>query len=221
MRCDLPRSSCLVGERIAPRDEQRRKSLAFVLSLAAFGCSTLSCTGAGRETSVEQLIGPESPSAPSTAQVSLEAVGGTCTANGASPNCSSPTSLAQANAGGLSSATNNLFGGQTDAWYAVQLGTGTAIHPYVSFTNTVSNEFVFDVRMDCSGGTLTCGSESRPSNGNATFEIQWTGQDPNAPTDNPASYVPCPGVGQTLLIHVYRAQGIPVTCNNYTLQVKG
>ena len=62
---------------------------------------------------------------------------------------------------------------------------------------------------------MSCGFEGGNSVGDTDWEVFYTGGDPA----NPSAFNPIPPVGSggTILIHVYRRAGRPVSCNSYTL----
>jgi hypothetical protein len=114
----------------------------------------------------------------------------------------------------------------TDTWYRVTfsiMNRVAAYHPHVVFMTNPGGEYVFDVETNCTGGNETCtekfdaGAEAgafRHSVGLTEWEEFY-----NAGVDTvDASFLAIPSVG-TVLIHVYRASGAPVDCNNYTLTV--
>jgi hypothetical protein len=102
-----------------------------------------------------------------------------------------------------------------EAWFIVTFtgNASTAYHPRVRFTNNPGSAFLFDIRTDCNGNAIGCGTEGGVSNGKTDWE-----------TFKPAAngYTqPIPPVGNngTILIRVYRKAGAPVTCENFTLSI--
>jgi hypothetical protein len=140
-----------------------------------------------------------------------------CQTTGQSASCAGPTSLGTVNLGQVATTSGNLVPAGQEAWYQVTFtgNTSTAYHPRVVFTNNPGNAFQFDIRTNCAGGAPACGSEGGVASALTDWEVLYTGGDPSS------AFNPIPPVGQngTILIHVYRKAGAPVTCAQYTLQI--
>jgi hypothetical protein len=154
----------------------------------------------------------------------------TCTPSGPPTTCSSPTSLGSMMPAQTVTSTGNLVPLGQDAYLTVTFTGNTSedYHPNITLTKGAS-EFLFDVFSDCSGTALPCGdqedddTEAGTSIGLTTWEVEYTGGDFNseaAPgTDGAFEPIPAVGNGGTVLVHLYRKDGLPVSCNEYTLTV--
>ncbi len=154
----------------------------------------------------------------------------TCSASGPPTTCSSPTNLGSLMPAQTMTSTGNLVPLGQDAYLTVTFNGNTSedYHPSITLTKGAS-EFLFDVISDCSGTTLPCGdqeaddTEAGASTGLTTWEVQYTGGDFNseaaAGTDGAFDPIPAVGSAGTVLVHLYRKQGLPVSCNQYTLTV--
>ena len=80
-----------------------------------------------------------------------------------------------------------------------------------------ASQFALDVLTNCAGSAMACGTEGGNSVNRTDWEVVYTGGDPN----NPVNFNPIPPVGSngTVIIHVYRRAGQPVTCGTYTITV--
>ena len=167
---------------------------------------------------------------PEGAQADRMSVDVTCTASGPPNTCGSPTSLGSLMPAQTMTSTGNLVAAGQDTYLTVTFNGNTSedYHPSITLTKGAS-EFLFDVLSDCSGTTLPCGDqeggdpEAGASMGLTTWEVQYTGGDFNseaAPgTDGAFDPIPAVGAAGTVLVHLYRRAGLPVTCNEYTLTV--
>ncbi|MEZ4296816.1 MAG: hypothetical protein R3B70_17755 [Polyangiaceae bacterium] len=139
-----------------------------------------------------------------------------CQASNVSQSCNTPASLGTINIGGSATTSANLVPLGTEAWYTVTFtgNTNPAYHPRVRFTTNPGSAFQFDIRTNCSGGTLGCGVEGGNSNGKTDWET-FNG------AGSAGYYNPIPPVGNngTILIRVYRKAGQPLSCGTYTLTV--
>jgi len=108
--------------------------------------------------------------------------------------------------------TGNLVPAGQEAYLTVFFTGNTSLlyHPHVLMT-AGATEFRFDVLANCSGGLLACGIEGGTAGQLSEWEMQYTAGDP-ARAFNPIS-------GATIIIHVTRRSGLPVTCNGYTLRI--
>jgi hypothetical protein len=140
-----------------------------------------------------------------------------CTPTGTSATCTSPSSLGTLAVGTSTTYTGNLVPTGQQAYLTVTFTGNTNLnyHPQVTLT-AGAGEFAFDIFSNCSGTTLACGTEGGVSIGRSAWEVYYTAGGSGSPF-----FVPIPPVGNngTVIIHVYRLAGKPVTCNNYTLQV--
>jgi len=140
-----------------------------------------------------------------------------CGASSVSQSCATPASLGTLAVGAAPITTSaNLVPAGVEAWYTVSFtgNTNASYHPHVKFTVNPGNQFKFDIRSNCAGGTLTCGVEGGVSNGVTDWET-FSG------AGSPGYYDAIPPVGNngTILIHVYRVAGQPLSCSQFTLQV--
>jgi hypothetical protein len=145
-----------------------------------------------------------------------------CATTGATGVCGSPTALGVLSPGQVTSFTGNLVPAGQEAWLSVTFvgEFNTSYHPHVRFSSG-SSEFRFDILSNCSGGALSCATEGGSSVNRTDWEVFYTGGDPTSYPEAGSHFNPIPAVGSggTVLIHVYRRAGAPVTCNNYTLQI--
>lgn len=143
-----------------------------------------------------------------------------CATAGTSAACAAPTALGALTVGQSAAYTGNLVPAGQEAWLVVTFTSNLnySYHPSVSLTAGAS-EFKFDLLTNCTGTPAgSCGNEGGSSTGVTSWETVYTGGDPG----NPLGYfqpIPPPGASGTVLIHVYRATGLPVTCNSYTLTI--
>ncbi len=140
-----------------------------------------------------------------------------CQASNVAQSCNTPTSLGTINVGGPAITTSaNLVPLGVEAWYTVTFtGNGSSsYHPRVRFTVNPGNAYQFDIRTNCAGATLGCGIEGGISNAMVDWEVFNTGP-------LPGYYNPIPPVGNngTILIHVFRKAGQPLSCQPFTLQI--
>ena len=154
----------------------------------------------------------------------------TCTASGPATTCAAPATLGPLMPTQMMTSTGNLVPLGQDAYLSVAFtgNTSASYHPSINLTQGAT-EFVFDVLSDCSGTTLPCGDpegglpEAGASTGLTTWEVQYTGGDftseAAAGTDGAFEPIPAVGSGGTVIVHVYRRAGLPLSCNQYTLTV--
>jgi hypothetical protein len=150
-----------------------------------------------------------------------------CKTTGTSNSCTSPTSIGSGTLalGGTAGYTGNLVPAGEEAFLTITFSGNTSLsyHPHITMTQGF-NEFAFDIYSTC-GNALSCGNEGGSSNGLTNWEVAYTAGDPNShpPPPNQAlsNYIPIPAVGNggTVIIHVYRRSGQPVSCNNYVLAI--
>ena len=138
-----------------------------------------------------------------------------CLASTFSSACNLPTSLGSLVVGQTITHTANLVPAGKETWYVVTFtgNTNAAYHPRISFSSNPGNAFQFDIRSNCAGATLACGTEGGNSNARTDWETFKPG--PNGYTQP----IPAVGNGGTVLIHVTRQAGSPVTCNSFTLTI--
>jgi len=139
-----------------------------------------------------------------------------CLSSSASSQCNVPSSLGAAVGIGQSQAyTGNLVPAGREAWFIVTFtGNGnTSYHPHVRFTTNPGSAFQFDIRSDCGGSALACGTEGGTSNG----LTDWETSKPAANGYN--NVIPPVGNNGTILIRVFRKAGAPVTCASFTLTI--
>ncbi|MFO0586988.1 MAG: hypothetical protein U0441_05605 [Polyangiaceae bacterium] len=139
-----------------------------------------------------------------------------CLASNVSQACNTPQSLGALAVGAAPvTVTANLVPNGVEAWYTITFtgNTNASYHPHVKFTNNPNSAFKFDIRSNCAGGTISCGSEGTVSNGVTDWET-FNG------AGSPGYYDAIPPVGNngTILIHVFRASGA-LSCAGFTLQV--
>ncbi len=140
-----------------------------------------------------------------------------CLASNVSQSCNTPASLGTLAVGAAPITTSaNLVPAGVEGWYTVTFtgNTNPAYHPHVKLTVNPGGAFKFDIRTNCAGGTMACGAEGGVSNGLTDWET-FNG------AGSPGYYDVIAPVGNngTVLIHVYRVSGQPVTCQSFTLQV--
>ena len=149
-----------------------------------------------------------------------------CKSSATGATCATPTSLgAPLTVGQVTTYTGNLVPNGQEAWLSVTFtGNGSpSYHPHVKLT-TGAAEFQFDINTNCSGGVMACcpvgaGLPACVEMGkNSTGDDDWEVSNSNevAPATSP---VPAVGTGGSILIHVTRRSGFPVSCNNYTLTI--
>ncbi|MCU1277078.1 MAG: uncharacterized protein JWM53_624 [bacterium] len=142
-----------------------------------------------------------------------------CHSVGPSAACAAPSNLGALGVGQTMTTSGNLVPTGTEGWYQVTMtnNTSTSYHPHVTLTNNPGTEFVIDIRIDCNGNVIGCGTEGGGSNGVTDWETLYTGGDPS----QPGEFQPIPAVGNggTILIHVYRQGAAATTCNSYTLTI--
>lgn len=139
-----------------------------------------------------------------------------CQASTVSNQCSAPISLGAAIGIGQSASTSaNLVPAGQEAWYIATFtgNTNPAYHPHVVLTTNPGSAFLFDIRTSCAGAAISCGVEGGASNAVTDGE-----------TFKPASngytnVIPLVGNNGTILIHVFRKAGAPLTCDQFTLKV--
>jgi hypothetical protein len=139
-----------------------------------------------------------------------------CAASSTSFACVAPTALGTLQVGQTTTYTGNLVPAGQEAYLSVTFAgnTSTSYHPHVALT-AGSGEFAFDILVTCQGQAIGCGIEGGSSTGRTDWETYYSGGDPAS------TFIPIPAVGNggSVIIHVYRRTGKPVTCNNYTLTV--
>ncbi|MBK8255919.1 MAG: hypothetical protein IPK82_25040 [Polyangiaceae bacterium] len=138
-----------------------------------------------------------------------------CQASGVSQSCASPQSLGTVNIGQTVTTSANLVPNGVEAWYTVTFtgNTNASYHPRVRLTTNPGSAYQFDIRTNCAGGTIACGTEGGVSNAVTDWETFVTG--------TAGYYNPIPPVGNngTILIHVFRKAGQPLSCSPFTLSV--
>jgi len=139
-----------------------------------------------------------------------------CLASPVSKQCNAPISLGTVNVGQTITTSANLVPAGTDAWYTVTFtgNTNASYHPRVRFTSNPGNQFQFDIRVNCAGNSLACGLEGGVANAITDWETFFS--------NGPGGYynpIPAVGSGGTVLIHVFRKAGQPLSCSPFTLQV--
>ncbi|MFT3766123.1 MAG: hypothetical protein QM820_11495 [Minicystis sp.] len=141
-----------------------------------------------------------------------------CTSTGTSSVCVSPSSLGVLQVGQTATFSGNLVPAGQEAYLSVTFNgnTSTSYHPHVTLSAGAA-EFAFDILANCGGTAISCGVEGGNSINRTDWEVLYTGGDPNNPPNFNA--VPAVGTNGTVIIHVYRRPGKPVTCNSYTLTV--
>jgi hypothetical protein len=139
-----------------------------------------------------------------------------CTTSGTSASCNSPSSLGTLQVGQSIPFGGNLVPAGQEAYLAVTFSGNTnfSYHPKVALTAGAS-EFAFDILTNCSGTVSACGVEGGGSSNVITWEEIYTAGDPNQPANFNA--IPPVGNNGTIIIHVYRRPGKPLSCNSYTL----
>ena len=141
-----------------------------------------------------------------------------CTSAGSSSVCATPSSIGALMVGQSTVFTGNLVPAAQEAYLSVTFNgnANPAYHPHITLTQGVG-EFVFDILTNCSGTLITCAVEGGSSNTRTDWEEVYTAGDSSQPTEFNA--IPAVGVGGTVIVHVYRTAGLPVTCNNYVLTI--
>jgi hypothetical protein len=139
-----------------------------------------------------------------------------CTTAGTSSSCVSPSSLGTLQVGQTNTFSGNLVPSGQEAYLSITFAGNTnySYHPHVVLT-TGAAEFAFDALVTCGGSAISCGVEGGNSTNRTDWEEVYTGGDPNNPPNFNA--IPPVGAGGTVIIHVYRRPGLPVSCNGYTL----
>ncbi len=141
-----------------------------------------------------------------------------CQTKGTSASCNAPTSLGTLAVGQMITYTGNLVPAGQEAYLSVTMtgNTNFSYHPSVTLT-TGAAEFAFDIEVNCTPSLESCGVEGGNSSNDTVWETQYTAGDPN----NAPQYQPIPLVGTngTIVIHVKRRPGKPVSCNGYTLTI--
>ncbi len=140
-----------------------------------------------------------------------------CQASGVSQSCSTPASLGTINVGQAPITTSaNLVPLGVEAWYTVTFtgNTNASYHPHVKLTVNPGSAYQFDIRSNCAGGTLSCGVEGGVSNGVTDWET-FNG----AGSVGYYDVIPPVGNNGTILIHVFRKAGQPLSCSPFTLQI--
>lgn len=141
-----------------------------------------------------------------------------CSTSNTSSSCNTPTSVGTLQVGQSVPFTGNLVPAGQEAYVAVTFSGNAngSYHPSVTLS-LGSAEFAFDVLSNCSGTRISCGQEGGGSTGITTWEEFYAAGDPNQPANFNA--IPAVGNNGTIIIHVYRRAGKPVSCNNYTLTI--
>lgn len=153
-----------------------------------------------------------------------------CKAAGESGVCTAPTALGSIAVGAAAITTvGNLPAAGTEGWYSVTFTgeSNTAYHPTVSISQPVAGEYVFDIKSNCSGGTLAA-CNTAGDQPTASALVSWgdsyiASADPVAYGGDVSHFSPIPAVGNggTVLIRVYRAAVVATaTCNSFTLTIK-
>jgi hypothetical protein len=141
-----------------------------------------------------------------------------CTTSGTSAACLSPSSLGALQVGQTQTFSGNLVPAGQEAYLTITFNGNTnySYHPHVTMT-AGSSEFFFDVLVNCAGAAIACGTEGGNSVNVTDWETSYTGGDPSQPANFQA--IPPVGTNGTVIIHVKRRPGKPVSCNNYTLTI--
>ncbi len=130
-----------------------------------------------------------------------------------SQSCAAPTLLGSLAVGASTSATGELPGPGEEKWFAISFtgNTNFSYHPAISIAGDAG--IVFDVESTC-GNPVGCGQEGGGCTAKTSWEVFYTNNPPNP------QFGPIPPVGNngTVIIHVYRASGVP-TCNTFTLTI--
>lgn len=140
-----------------------------------------------------------------------------CATTGTSSACLSPSSLGALQVGQTTTFSGNLVPNGQEAYLSITFNgsSNTSYHPHITLTQGAA-EFTFDILTNCQGAALSCGVEGGNSGNKTDWEVLYTGGDPNNSGFNP---IPPVGSNGTVIIHVYRRPGKPVSCNNYTLTI--
>jgi hypothetical protein len=140
--------------------------------------------------------------------------------------CAAPGIISLSGPGTSQNVTGNLIpDATTETWYQVAFAGNKVAnyHPHVVFMTNPGEEYLFDIETNCTGGNETC-AEKIDAGADAGAPQHSTGltewEEFYAPGVDlvDASFVAIPSVG-TIYIHVYRAPGAAIDCNNYTLTV--
>jgi hypothetical protein len=141
--------------------------------------------------------------------------------------CAAPSIVTLSGLGATQNVSGNLVPSATaDTWYQVTFSSSfkaPAYHPHVVFMTNPGGEYLFDIETNCAGGNETCAEkiDAGPDAGSfrhSTGLTEWEEFYQTGVDFVDAAFVPVASVG-TVYIHVYRASGAPVDCNNYTLTV--
>jgi hypothetical protein len=127
--------------------------------------------------------------------------------------CSAPSAIGTINVGGSASYTGNLVPAGQEAYLSVVFtgNTSTSYHPHIRMTAGTA-DFIMDVYSSCTNG-IACGTEGGVSTSVTDWETLYTAGDPTS-SFNP---IPPVGSGGTVIVHVRRRTGRPVTCGTYTI----
>lgn len=145
-----------------------------------------------------------------------------CLSDSVGPTCNGATGLMPLNLGDTTSATGNLVPSGKENWFQVTFkGNGSLnYHPHVKLSTNPGNAFLFDLFSNCAGSTVGCGKEGGTANGRTDWEVSYSGPNPAADPNNPGfKAIPEVGNAGTVYIRVYRANGAPVSCDNFVLSV--
>jgi hypothetical protein len=131
--------------------------------------------------------------------------------------CTTPTGLGQIMRGQTFNQQGQLpAGGAESDWLQVTFSSESdhAFHAHIYFTSNPNNEFAFDLSSDCNNPPtlLPCG-DGGACQGKVEWEVQYTAGDPASP-----GYQPIGAIG-TIFIRVYRVNGAPVNCDQWSLAV--
>jgi len=128
--------------------------------------------------------------------------------------CAGPTPVGALSIGLSTTYTGNLVPLGAEQWLSVSFtgNTSTAYHPRIRFTSNPGAAFRFDIVTNCAGTLLACGVEGGNSMAIQDWETSTTAVAPGYRTP-----IPPVGSGGTVLVHVYRRAGLPVTCDSYTI----
>jgi hypothetical protein len=141
-----------------------------------------------------------------------------CATTGTSASCPAPTALGALQIGQSTTYTGNLVPLGNEAYLSVTFNGNMnyTYHPRITLSAGAS-EFAFDVIANCQGTLIACGVEGGGSSSSTDWEEYYSAGDPN----NVAQFQPIGPVGSngTVIIHVYRRAGKPVSCNTYTLTI--
>ncbi len=140
-----------------------------------------------------------------------------CLDSGFGGSCGSATGVGTIALGASTTRSGNLPTLGQENWFQVTFAnqSGLTYHPKVQLTTNPGNEFIFDVRSNCGGGTLACAVESGVADGRTLWEVAT-----NAGDTTGLTFAPTPPVGTagSVWIRVRRVSS-SATCNGYVLTI--